>query len=237
MSIKFVVARYENDSFDGFLSEIIDKYDHEFVWNNEANSIFAKYNIGVRRLQERGLKGDDIVVFCHSDIKILDEYFDEKLQYAFNNIPSLGVAGVIGSTQLHETGGWWLSDQSLHRGHLIQWIDSEEENKYHMIRKEGNFSDCVVVDGLLMAVAGHIAINLKFDEGTYTDSYDFYDYDYCISVMGHGYKVAVLDILIEHKSAGTGIYKDSWKINKEKFLNKWKSVGLQFPVMVQFKNG
>lgn len=235
MSIKFVVARYENDSFDGFLSEVIDKYDHEFVWNHEAKSIFAKYNIGVQRLNERGLKGDDIVVFCHADVKILDEHFDEKLQYAFDNIPSLGVAGIIGATELHETGGWWLSDQSLHRGHLMQWVDNEEENKYNMVRKEGNFSDCVVVDGLLMAVAGHIAINLKFDEGTFSDSYDFYDYDYCISVMGHGYKVAVIDILVEHKSAGTGIFKDSWKVNKEKFFEKWKSVGLQFPLKVQYK--
>lgn len=237
MAIKFVVARYENDSFDGFLSETINKYEHEFVWNTEANSIFAKYNIGVQRLMEKGLKPDDIVVFAHADVKILDEQFEEKLEYAYKNITSLGVCGVIGATELHETGGWWLSDQSFHRGHLIQWIDSEEENKYHMIRQQGNFSDCCVVDGLLMAVAGHIAINLKFDESSYPESYDFYDYDYCISVLGHGYKVAVLDILTEHKSAGTGIYKDSWKNNKEKFLEKWKSVGLQFPVKVAYKNG
>lgn len=235
--IKFVVARYENDSYEGFLSETLKNYDHEFVWNNEANSIFEKYNIGVSRLVEKGLAVDDIVCFCHADVKILDEDFEEKVLYAFEKVPMLGVAGVIGATELHETCGWWLSDQSLHRGHLMQWVDEKAENKYHMIRKPGNFTDCCVVDGLCMFVMGHIAQNLKFDQNTFPNSYDFYDYDYCLSVLGHGYKVAVLDILTEHKSAGNGVLKDSWRVNKEIFLNKWKSVGVNFPVKVQKKNG
>ncbi len=42
MNIKFVVARYENDNFDGFLSETIKNYEHEFIWNDEGKSIFEK---------------------------------------------------------------------------------------------------------------------------------------------------------------------------------------------------
>ena len=41
-----------------------------------------------------------------------------------------------------------------------------------------------------------------------------------------------MDILIEHRSAGTGVLKDSWTNNKEIFLNKWKTAGLQFPIKV-----
>lgn len=235
MSIKFVVARYENDSFNGFLSESISKYDHVFVWNDEGNSIFQKYNIGVNKLIEKGLANDDIVCFCHADVKILDKDFEEKVTYAFQKIDMLGVAGVIGSTELHDTCGWWLSDMSLHRGHLMQWTTNEESSKYHMVRKEGNFSDCCVVDGCILFTMGHIAINLKWDEMTYPESYDMYDYDFCLAVQGHGYKVAVLDILIEHKSAGTGVFKDSWKINKERFIQKWTNSGLTFPIKVSKK--
>lgn len=235
MSIKFVVARYENDNFEGFLSETISKYDHVFVWNDEANSIFQKYNIGVNKLIEKGLDGDDVVCFCHADIKILDKDFEEKVLYAFKKIPMLGVAGVIGATELHDTCGWWLSDMSLHRGHLMQWKTDKESDKYHMIRKQGNFTDMAVVDGCILFTMGHIAINLKWDEATYPESYDMYDYDYCLAVQGHGYKVAVLDILVEHKSAGEGVNKDSWKINKEIFLNKWTNAGLTFPVKVSKK--
>ena len=37
-----------------FLSESISKnYDHVFVWNDEGNSIFQKYNIGVNKLIEK----------------------------------------------------------------------------------------------------------------------------------------------------------------------------------------
>lgn len=236
MNIKFVVARYENDNFEGFLSETIKNYEHEMIWNDEGNSIFEKYNLGVSRLVQKGLNGDDVVCFCHADIKFVDPDWEEKVKYAFQNIQGLGVAGVIGATELHETGGWWLSDQSLHRGHVMQWVEDKEENKYHMIRKEGNFTDCCVVDGLCMFVMGHIAQNLKWDYQTFSESYDMYDLDYCLSVMGHGYKVAVLDILLEHRSAGVGVMKDSWKINKEKFINKWKSSGVNFPIKVRIKN-
>jgi hypothetical protein len=94
--IKFVVARYENDSYEGFLSETLKNYDHEFVWNDEASSIFEKYNIGVSRLVKKGLQSNDIVCFCHADVKILDKDFEEKVLYAFEKVPMLGVAGVIG---------------------------------------------------------------------------------------------------------------------------------------------
>lgn len=235
MAIKFVVARYENDNFDKFLKNSIEKYEHVFVWNDEADSIFKKYNIGVDKLIEKGLDGQDIVCFCHADVKILDEDFEEKVSYAFKKIPMLGVAGVIGATELHETCGWWLSDQSFHRGHLIQWQDKDEKNKYHMKRTEGNYTDCCVVDGLIMFTLGHIATNLRWDEETYPQSYDMYDYDYCLSVMGHGYKVAVLDILVEHGSAGEGVNQERWRINKERFVKKWNTIGLTFPIKVSRK--
>jgi hypothetical protein len=231
--LKFIVARYENDNFEGFLSESIGKFDHVFIDNTQANSIFEKYNLGIEHFTKLGVDAGDIFVFIHADVKILDENFSEKIEYAFDTIPKLGVAGVIGSAELNENAGWWLSDQSNHRGHLVQWVDNKEENKYHMIRQEGNFTDVVAVDGLCLAVIAHVAQNLKFDAQTYPESYDMYDYDFCLTTLSNGYKIAVLDILTEHRSAGTGIYKDSWKINKEKFLAKWKAAGVIFPLKIK----
>ena len=101
--------------------------------------------------------------------------------------------------------------------------------------KAGNYTDCCVVDGLIMFTLGHIATNLRWDEETFPQSYDLYDYDYCLSVMGHGYKVAVLDILLEHGSAGEGVNAESWKINRERFINKWTNIGLTFPIKVSKK--
>lgn len=235
MALKFVVARYENDHFDDFLGKYINDYQHVFVQNEIANSIFQKYNMGIQFWKDQGLQDDDVIVFCHADVKILDPDFAEKVQYAFSNIPGLGVAGVIGSTEIDEQGGWWLTTQDHHRGHVVQWKDDTESSKYHMIRKEGNFLEMCVVDGLCMFVSGSLAKTLNFDETTYPESYDFYDYDYCLSSLSMNRPVAVLDILLEHRSAGTGIYKQSWEMNKQRFLNKWKSLGVQFPLKMRIK--
>jgi hypothetical protein len=81
-----------------------------------------------------------------------------------------------------------------------------------------------------MFVRGSVAKAIKFDEVTYNDAYDFYDLDYSLTCLENGVRVAVLDILVEHKSAGTGIYKDSWAKNKEIFLNKWTAKGYTFPI-------
>lgn len=235
--IRFVVARYENDSYDSFLKEYTEKNHPDtalMVFNRDDNdSIYKKYNTGIQHYVERGLDDNDILVFCHADVKILDPDFVEKVEYAFQNIPKLGVAGVIGSTILTETAGWWLSDQAHHKGHLMQWIDNDEKNKYHMIREVTNNIDMAVVDGLIMFVRGSLAKTLRFDENTYPQSYDFYDYDYCLHTLELGWRVGVLDVLVEHKSAGSGIYKDSWAKNKEIFLNKWRGRGYQFPIAVK----
>jgi hypothetical protein len=71
-----------------------------------------------------------------------------------------------------------------------------------------------------MLVRGSVVKKVKFDDATYPKSYNFYDYDYCLSCKEAGYTVGVFDILVEHGSAGTGIYQDDWKNNKEVFLNK-----------------
>ena len=110
--IKYVVARYENDSYDSFLKEYIDSNNIPALMIDNSldgnDSIYKKYNTGIQYYVERGLDDNDILVFCHADVKILDPDFVEKVEYAFQNIPKLGVAGVIGSTILTETAGWWL---------------------------------------------------------------------------------------------------------------------------------
>jgi hypothetical protein len=234
--IKFVVARYENDGYDSFLNQCGKEQNTVHIFNEEADSIFQKYNIGIQKHIDAGLDDNDILVFCHADVKILDESFEEKLEYAFQNIPKLGVAGVIGSTILTETAGWWLSEQTYHKGHVVQWIDNEENNKYHMIREVTNNIDMTVVDGLILFVRGSLAKSIKFDEQTYPGSYNFYDYDYCLHALEVGYRIGVLDILTEHKSNGSGIYKEDWIKNKDTFLNKWKSKGYTFPLATKPRN-
>lgn len=235
--IKFVIARHDTDGFDAFFNKSKFKFNHPIVHitnehltqNNLPNSIFQKYNLGIEYYQSNGLDDNDIVVFCHADVTVLDEAYNEKLEYAFSKL-NIDVAGVIGTTHLFDSAGWWLCDQQFHRGHLIQWQD--DTNKYHMNRVAGNFTDLAVVDGLFMAVRGSLLKKQKFDVETFPTSYDFYDYDFCLTALENGSNVGVLDILVEHKSAGMGIFNESWKNNKDIFINKWINKGYQFPISV-----
>lgn len=231
MSIKFVVASYEKDSYDDFLGPCIENiYPVKRVFNEDANGICEKYNLGIQHFVKEGLLDTDVIAFCHGDVKILDSAFKEKVEYIFSNIPNLGVAGVIGTTELHDTCGWWLSEQRLHRGHLMQWVDSNPNNKYHMTRTIGNYTNMVTIDGLCMLVKGELAKKLPFDSETFPNTYNFYDADYSLMAREAGYKVGVFDILLEHKSAGTGIFEDDWAKNKVKFLTKWVNKGQTFPI-------
>lgn len=231
--IKFVVARYEKDNYENFLGTTIGSFPIKNVTNEEADSIYSKYNVGIKYWEDNGLKDDDVIVFCHADVKIIDQDFEAKVLYAFDNVKDLGLAGIIGSKELHEAGGWWLCNTNLHKGHLMQWVDEEEKNKYHLNRGEGNHFDMCVIDGLCMFVKGEVAKNIKFDAEYFTKSYNFYDYDYSLSVLESGHKVGVIDVSLEHKSAGYGIYEYDWISNKEKFLEKWKLKGYSFPISLK----
>ena len=228
--IKFVVARYEKDGYSDFLGKSnIEKYNPEFVWNEEANGLYSKYNVGIDRLISKGLDDDDIVAFCHADVKITDKQFEQKLKYVFDKVPLLGVAGVIGATILQDNCGWWLSDTKYHKGAVTQWMDNG--TNYEMIRQKGNFIDLMVVDGLFIAVRGSLVKKQKFDSATFPDSYNFYDYDYCITARKiNGMLVGAFDITMEHKSMGSGIYQDDWKNNRVTFVDKWIKLGYKFPI-------
>ena len=62
------------------------------------------------------------------------------------------------------------------------------------------------------------------------DGFHFYEADICLAALSAGWKVAVGDILCEHGSEGP--IPDSWHNSKRKFLTKWKSKGVSFPVTV-----
>lgn len=235
--IKFVIARYEDDRYAQFLKTSIEDVPNDYmkvhVPNDsvEPHGLNEKYNLGTELLmQNGGIADNDVVCFCHADVKILDTHFQEKLLYAFDNL-DIGVAGVIGTTRLEESGGWWHGDKAHHRGHIMQWVDEKEETKYHMVRSIGSCTNMTVIDGVCMFVRGSLLKKQPFDSTTYVGAYDFYDYDYCLTALAAGSKVAVLDILLEHGSAGRGVFKDSWSKNREIFLRKWASRGVGFPII------
>ncbi len=213
--IKIIVPRNESsdDKFETYLKPSLEKLKNKLyftvIYNSDVeqnNSIFSKYNLGV---QLSSYKDDDIIVFCHADIKIHDPHFIEKIELVFSERQDIGLLGVIGTTS-YNGSGWWICDPTLHRGSIIQGKPGTDGKETFLLEKKiGFFDDMVVVDGCFFCVRGKVAKAIKFNEEAFKGSYHFYDVDYCISVLEAGWKIAVADISVEHASPGP--LNESWE--------------------------
>jgi len=209
---------------------------------SKPENIFLKYNAGIEAMFQTDLQDDDIVVFLHSDLAIIDNFFKSKVDLIFQEKKDVGLIGIAGSTEMTELGGWWMNKplsvdiggnySGALVGHLIQGKSNGDMNQgNHLIKGPiGYFDNVVAVDGCILITQGKfIKEGIKFDDVSYQHN-DFYDIDLCMQFLERGYKVAVADILVYHQSEGKGVFHENWKSSKEIFLNKWKSKGYTFPL-------
>lgn len=244
MSIfKCVIPRVNDDKFRIFAEPSLKKIGTQAlqVFDKEKDkpeNIFKKYNAGIEAAIQTGLNDDDIIVFMHEDVGIIDNIFKEKVELIFQEKNDVAIVGIAGATEITDRGGWWMTTPDKMRGHLVQGKQGGGQGEGFHLQKGaiGFFDDVVCVDGCLMITQGRfIKEGLAFDDKTYEGN-DFYDIDFCFRAQEMGYKVAVADILIYHQSSGMGVFNDSWKKAKDTFINKWEQKGLTLPfVRSQFK--
>lgn len=196
-----------------------------------SNTIHNKYVRGVDFLKNE-LREEDIVVFCHNDVNFIDTLFRNKVESIFNNT-DVALLGVIGTSNLNEDGCWWNNPTNILRGHIIQGSkDKPVGAGFHMVKGLiGFFDDVVAIDGLCMITIGkHIMRhNINFDGTTYSGNH-FYDLDFCMNFLTKGLKIGIADILVYHRSEGASTQNESWSSDKDKFVAKWKSKGIEFPI-------
>lgn len=237
--VQFIVAHNDDKVFSEYLMPWLQKWNLTCSMVSDSvkgvtETIFQKYNAGIKCQIDNGLKDDDVVAFCHEDVKLIDPNLIPKIELAFSEKSDLGLLGVVGATELSESGAWWHNKPENLRGHIIQ---ENGKTAGHLIKGAvGYFDDLVVIDGLCFFVRGSLLINgLRFDE-RYV-GYDFYDIDTCLTVLEKGFKVGVADILVQHRSVGDVSGKASWTQNKDTMIAKWKEKGMTFPLtQKQFLN-
>lgn len=195
-------------------------------------SIFQKYNAGIEKLitntEDERLKDEDVVAFCHEDVKLIDPYLMQKIELVFAERGDIGLCGVVGATEIGESGCWWHAKPEKLRGHIIQ---ENGATASHLVKGPvGFFDDLVMVDGLCFFIRGSLLINgLRFDQTTY-NGFDFYDVDICLAVLEKGFKIGCADILLQHRSIGDVSKKNDWNDTKNKFIKKWTAKKLVFPI-------
>lgn len=234
--VYMVVAQHNPEVFEQYVMPGLQKWELETAVSmdsnpNKSDSIFFKYNDGVKTLLGKTnspVSENDIIGFCHEDVKIIDPFFIPKIQLVFDERGDIGLCGVVGASQISDSGAWWHNKPEDMRGHIIQ---ENGETRSHLAKGQvGFFDDLVVVDGLLFFVRASLFMDgLRFDQPTY-DGFDFYDVDTCISVLEKGFKVGCADILVQHRSIGDVSAKKGWYESRDKFVAKWKAKGIAFPI-------
>ena len=176
-------------------------------------SLTELYNTGLVQ------SNNDIVLFCHDDIKFDTKNWGRKLLNHFKRNTEFGIVGVAGCRYMPKSGRWWEDFSKMHGA-----VYHEDGGKRWLSRYSkdiGNhLDDVVLVDGLFFGVNKKKLFN-KFNVDV--PGFHFYDVDFCFSNHLSGVRIGVCtDIKITHLSIGKT--NDEWEKNRVIFAEKYKDV-------------
>lgn len=227
--IYYVIAEHNKKICDEYIRTTIPLNRSVFVQDSIGRkSMMKKYNDGISELESMyKLSPDDVIVFVHEDVKLMDIYFENKITNYFKKYKDLGVAGVYGSVS-YNGGGWWNHDRPKNaRGHIIQG-GPDGLGSFPMVENRGNHFDIVVADGCMLAVRYDRLLKGKFRDNEW-EGYHHYDNSFCLDTLLYtDYKVAVLDITIYHASIGE--LDEGWVEVSNYLKNHYMNLGLNFPI-------
>ena len=186
---------------------------------NNGESLTKAYNRGLKEAK------NDIVVFCHDDIKIETKQWGKKLIKLFDKHPDYGIIGVAGTKSLSETGRWW-DDRSAMFGRVKHTNDGKSWLSSYSNDLGEKIEETIVVDGVWFAVNKN---NLKKDFDESVKGFHFYDVSFCFQNRLEGVKVGVTTkIRINHMSIGQT--NEQWEENRKIFAEKYKE---ELPIRIK----
>jgi len=213
MSLSVVVSTKKiNKDFISLIEKTSGVYKIEVLpYENEGKySLTEVYNMGLKD------STNDIVLFCHDDIKFDTKNWGRKLLNHFKK-SDYGIIGVAGSRYLPSSAKWWeipseMMGQVYHENEGKRWLSTYN-------RKFGaDILSAVLVDGLFFAVDKN-RIRTSFDETI--PGFHFYDLAFCVQNYLAGVRVGVIsNIDITHLSIGQT--NEEWEQNRIRFSERYK---------------
>jgi GT2 family glycosyltransferase len=166
---------------------------------------------------------DDILIFCHDDIYLLDYYWIDVIVTALNKYDIVGLAG--NTERIKMQPSWLFSDITLSKFNqetLSGIVAHGRELPPQNLTIYGAPDQQVeLLDGLLLAVKDKTIKNnnLCFDEQF---CYDFYDLDFCRLARSKGLTLGTMALSVMHESGGN-FNTDQWNEGYKKYIDKWKN--------------
>lgn len=223
MNISIIICSRNSDITSELKNNIrktIGNIDYEIICIDNSNnrySIFSAYDEGIKRAQY------DYLCFMHEDIIFHSVNWGNICIQHLRSDEQIGLLGVLGGHYLSKYATGWCSSPFI-SGQLIQglFVKGKYTTKMYVHTKYKDLGNNVVaIDGLWIFTRKSLfKESLKWDKNHF-HGFHFYDLDISMQVLQAGYKIAIADILIEHKSPGyfNKAFWDSYLL----FHEKWNS--------------
>lgn len=161
---------------------------------DSKDTVARKYQIGVQHILKNSMvEADDVVLFMHEDVLVLDSFLKEKLFLVFSENKTVGMVGVQGVEVLTD------SYPMYSHGHVIQGNPMSSVGVgSHIRNRVGFFDEIVGVAPYFFAIRGSLLKDLTFN---ILDDRDVYSFDLGLQIQKLGYSLCVADILVFHRSS------------------------------------
>ena len=236
--IKFIVARERGNQqlYADNLEQGLKRFGFQVFQamtqdNVPEESKPKKYNTTIDALWQNNLiVPEDIICFCNEDIMLLDTEFPNKIQMIFNQT-QVSMCGVLGSSELNDSGEWWMTGPEFQRGHIMQSNGAQAEESHHLVKGQiGFFTDVVAIDRGFMAIRASELTELRFDDSF---ALDFYNTDICLQLLDSGKSIGVADILLgQAEIPANKSDTPEWQERRNALMNKWQGRGYTFPLTI-----
>ena len=224
MKIIFVVgSRLAESEFEK--NSALAKSLAAYPSDNIEIALYAENKLGLSTIYNDALEypgaEDDIFVFCHDDIYILDFYWIDRLIAGLEQFDIVGLAG--NKKRANNQPSWLFSDitfKNIDLSSLSGIIAHGKSLPPSELNIYGPPLQAVeLLDGVFLACRRHtlMSTDLRFDERF---SFDFYDLDFCRSAKQKNLTLGTIMMSVVHESPGN-FGAASWLTAYENYLLKW----------------
>ncbi len=188
------------------------------VFYSNSRGLGACYNEATERIAN----GDEILLFIHDDVSIVDYYWIDKLLLGFKQFSLLGLAG--NRRRVDKQPAWHAIDDKF------TWDDPS--NLSGIVGHGRGFpcelavygsvmQQCKLLDGVLLATKKITLVEnrIQFDENF---RFHFYDMDLCRQFEHRNLPAGTIPLGIVHESGGN-FGGPEWKSSYAQYLAKWKA--------------